>query len=81
MALLIVADLGSLGVAARQLGQASGAIGSAPGVPSLGEPGADDALNHFSSIIHGHANRLAEAAGRGAESMRGYVVGFHEVGG
>lgn len=81
MALLIVADLGSLGEAADQLGNAAGATRPVSNVPSLGDPGADGALGDLTSALQLHANRLAEAAGHGARSMRGYIVGYRQVGG
>jgi hypothetical protein len=80
MALFIVADTSALGDAAGSLG--SGGV-AGPGVtpPSLGDPSADGAMGDFASAIQLHASRLAEASDRGARSMHGYAIGFHQVGG
>jgi hypothetical protein len=81
MALLIVADISSLGHAARSLGSAGGGAGPAVAPPSLGDAGADGALGDFASAIHQHASRLADASDRASRSMHGYAIGFHQAGG
>ena len=82
-ALYVAADLSSLGDAARQLsagvGVTRGPSGSA--LPSFGHPAADAGIADFARAVQGYAAGLAAAAGKGAGSLVGYAVAFHEAGG
>lgn len=77
--LLIVANLDAYGAAAQHM---VGAGGQAPhcSVPSLGDAGAEGAMDHFARSIAGYHAGLCDAAAHGARSLQGYVVDFARAG-
>ncbi len=79
--LIIVANIDSLGEAAGELAAGISRAPGGHGIPSFGEPGADDAVAIFAGAVQGYAQRLAASAGDGASSLRGYAAGFTEAGG
>ncbi|MGI8753617.1 MAG: hypothetical protein ACR2MN_15155 [Acidimicrobiales bacterium] len=81
MGLYVAANLGSLQEAAGALGGAVDPGRHAEQGLSLGDAGADDAVNQFAGALHGYAAGLADAARRGAGSLQGYAVSFRQADG
>ena len=78
--LLIVANLDSYGSASRHLASASGQVGDCS-LPSLGDAGAEASMDRFARSISTYHAGLCDAAGQGARSLQGYMVGFERAGG
>lgn len=79
--LIIAADLGALGDAARSLGGvAAGSSDRSGSTPSLGHADSDAALADFHSAMREHSSGLAGHAAQGAASMHGYLLAFHTAG-
>lgn len=78
--LYIVADLSSLGAAARLFAGAGDNPATAGSLPSFGHAGADAAAERFRAAADRHAQHMVEANRNAAGILRGYVVAFHAAG-
>ena len=78
--LIIAADLGALGDAARSLGGSLATTAPTTSMPSLGHPEGDSAVADFHEAMQRHSATLAAHVAAGSASLQGFLIAFRTAG-